>query len=290
MTPAGAASLVLCGGRASRMGAPKESVTLRDGCSMIQWVCRTLEPLGLPILLATGTEPSPFLLRTGLPVIPDRSPFEGPLSAIGNALRCSDRDGLLVVCCDQPLLDPRSLRELLPGEFGDARPAHFVSGDGRDLGPFPGYFPALCLSSIQAALASGERSPRRWLSSQERRQVRLDPTLVDTIISLDSPDAIRFAGLAADNRPCAGTIPFLPAWSGRHVDQAPLTPVSAGYGERLLGASRPLQGRVGTDTLEAPTRRRGCTSTARAEAAAGAAVRSSSVAHLPLGPVGRASA
>lgn len=188
-------ALILCGGRSSRMGTAKETVVLCDGRTMLEWVCSALEPLGLQIHLSTAATPASSLVRTGHTIIADETPFEGPLVAITLALERSGCGGLLVVCCDQPMLQSGSFAMLLP-QGVDARPAHFVSDDGRNLAPFPGYFPAQCLGSLRRAVDSGERSPRRWLASQNPRRVSLKHSLVETLASLDSPEAIRAAGLS----------------------------------------------------------------------------------------------
>lgn len=188
-----AAVLVLAGGRSSRMGTPKDAVALADGRTMLEHVLAALRPLNLPIHLSTAAAPSAYQLSHGLPIIADAESFAGPLAAAAHALAHIDAHGLLVVCCDQPLLQTRLLAELLP-THGDERPAFFADAAGASLAPFPGYFPRSAAASIADALAAGVRSPRRWSATHDCRFVGLTAEETATIRSLNSPEDLMAGG------------------------------------------------------------------------------------------------
>lgn len=194
MTEPGDIILVLAGGRSSRMGAPKPSLLLADGSTLLGHVLGAVEPLHLPVVLGADPAPEPGLLALGLPVIADDTPHEGPLVAIGKALRDTGARGLLAICCDQPLLRADILARLLPPP-GDAAAAFFrVPGEDAPL-PFPGYYPAAEATSIARALAAGERSPRRWAAATDFRSIALDSTEAATLTSCNTPDDLTAAGL-----------------------------------------------------------------------------------------------
>jgi molybdopterin-guanine dinucleotide biosynthesis protein A len=153
------------------MGEPKDDVVLHDGRTMLDHVLDAVAPLGLPVHLSTSLAPRAGQLARGLAVIPDADAFEGPLAAIGRAMTALPGTGLVVVGCDQPLLEARLLGRLLPTD-GDPRPAFLVDGGGASLAPLPGYYPAGLAAALASAIASGERSPRRWAST---RPCRLEP-------------------------------------------------------------------------------------------------------------------
>lgn len=200
-TAAGSAALVLAGGAATRMGEPKHAVRLADGRAMIAHVLAALEPLGLPIHIASERDCPPDLCGLGYPVLQDEQPHEGPLAAVALALIRLEVDGLLVVCCDQPLLGPETLRRLLPVYPGDRRPAAFTPADTSDPLPFPGYYPSATLPAILAELLSGGRSPRRWLASRECRRIAAGADEAATLKSFNTRAELAAAGLLAGDDP-----------------------------------------------------------------------------------------
>lgn len=200
-TSAGSAALVLAGGAATRMGEPKHAVRLADGRTMIAHVLAALEPLGLPIHIASEPGCPPDLCGLGHPVLQDEQPHEGPLVVVALALIRLEVDGLLVVCCDQPLLGPETLRRLLPAHPGDRRPAVFAPPGAPGPLPFPGYYPSATLPSILAELLSGGRSPRRWLASRECRPIAAGVDESATLKSFNTRAELAAAGLLAGDDP-----------------------------------------------------------------------------------------
>lgn len=187
------AILILAGGRSSRMGCPKDEVVLAGCVTMLGRVLKAVRPLGLNIYLSTSNAPSPAHAATGLPLVSDATPGEGPLAAIGHAFAVLPAQGFLVVCCDQPLLTTALLQRLL-----DARnntPTFFSSHEGAPLMPFPGHYPAAMASDIVEALARGERSPSRWATRHECRLVSLAPDECLLTRSFNTQDELRDAGL-----------------------------------------------------------------------------------------------
>lgn len=189
-------AIVLTGGRSSRMGAPKEFVTLCDGRAMVQHVIAALRPIASEIFLSVGTKPTEEQSNLGLPFLMDREPFEGPLFAIGNVMReLSGRD-LLIACCDQPLLRAPILSQLVAGTR-ESLPAFFVTSNGADIVPFPSFFPASSHATLLAAIDSGERSLRRWAGAHPCRLVALEEKEAESLQSFNSMAELIRAGLVA---------------------------------------------------------------------------------------------
>lgn len=189
------AAMVLAGGRSSRMGTPKEAVLLPDGRTMLQHVLDALEPLRVRTHLSVAREPSPYLRSLGLPLVVDTSDFEGPLSAIVEGLIQTSADQLLVVCCDQPLLRPDVLGELLKSD--PVRPTFFRNAAGESLAPFPGLFPRTALESMRTALAAGERSPRRWIQGTECAWIPIADDAARSCQSLNCSQDLERLGLTS---------------------------------------------------------------------------------------------
>lgn len=188
------AVLVLAGGRSSRMGEPKHRVALPDGRSMIEHVLDAVRPLGLPIRISCATEPDSFLRQLCVPLLPDREPHQGPLHALALCLEESSAKRQLVVSCDQVRLTTRLLARLL--EQPDERPAFFELPGIERLHPFPGLFPRSLLAQVMRAVASSERSPRRFLASVECRWVPIDQTGAAQCRSYNTPNDLQRDGLA----------------------------------------------------------------------------------------------
>jgi molybdopterin-guanine dinucleotide biosynthesis protein A/ferredoxin len=188
------AALVLAGGRSSRMGTPKEDVRLADGRCMLDHVLDALRPLGIPVRLSISVEATTRQLATEVELLPDAVAYEGPLAAVSHALERCTEDGLLVVCCDQPLLRTDLLERLLPLN-PTRRPAFFQPDSGGTILPFPGYFPRSLLHSMQEALAAGERSPRRWAQDHSCLCIRATPEEEFSLRSFNSKTELHEAGL-----------------------------------------------------------------------------------------------
>jgi molybdopterin-guanine dinucleotide biosynthesis protein A len=104
------------------------------------------------------------------------------------ALEATSADGLLVVCCDQPLLRPDLLRRLLPQPPGACAVFHRCRGES--MAPFPGYFPHAALADLRAAFDAGERSPRRWAAQRECEYIDLLPEEAGSLQSANTPEAL----------------------------------------------------------------------------------------------------
>lgn len=102
------AAFVLAGGQSSRMGTDKALVLLH-GEPLIAHALRTLRAISPAPQIAGGT---PALARFA-PLVPDDTPFQGPLGGIVAALRHSLSDWNLFLPIDTPFFPPEALRRLL---------------------------------------------------------------------------------------------------------------------------------------------------------------------------------
>ncbi len=190
---------ILAGGRSVRMGRPKEGVILWDGRPMIEHVIESLRGVCRRVVVVGECRGYPIPLEIDLIQLRDTQPGAGPLAAIATLLRSDlDRNGYLVVACDQPLLTAPLLGRLIedgfriflqpfPGDHRPALPRFFRSEEGEPLDPFPGYFPAGLLPEIETALQSGESSVRRFIQKTPVSWVSLPQTLRESLKSMNSP-------------------------------------------------------------------------------------------------------
>lgn len=172
--------LVLAGGAGSRMGGDKPQrpflgVTLAERCigrvqSAAPW---------LRVVTAPG-ESTP-----GVAAIPDVEAHAGPLSALAHALPQAPAGLVAAVACDLPFANAAVLTRLaaLAKAYGAAAAVPLVDGYPQVL---HAVYDQRLSAPMQAAVAGGERSLRRFLAA---RQVLWVPAA--TLAGLDP--AARFA-------------------------------------------------------------------------------------------------
>ncbi|WP_419186488.1 molybdenum cofactor guanylyltransferase [Rohdeia mirabilis] len=155
----GLGALVLCGGASTRFGSDKALAEVA-GTTLLE---RTLDLLAQrtdDLVVATGHAPryADVLERfRGLRVALDREPGLGPLAGLEAGLaRFDPRSSVLVVACDLPNLDLRTL-DALVAERHRADLDLCLWRDGDGLHPLLGCYRASVLPAVRAALDRGER-------------------------------------------------------------------------------------------------------------------------------------
>ncbi|MDP4626423.1 MAG: molybdenum cofactor guanylyltransferase [Akkermansiaceae bacterium] len=153
--------LVLAGGKGRRMGRDKASILHADGRSFAK---RTFD-----LLMEVGCGEVVLSLRDGQAAADDvsdlkvvRDEGDGPMGGMLAGLEISPEADWLVVACDLPELDAKTLSGLLGHEdrFVVYRSAH----DGGTE-PLCGFYGAGAAGVLREAMAAGERSPRRVLKA-----------------------------------------------------------------------------------------------------------------------------
>lgn len=158
MTPRGnplpfdASAVVLAGGASSRMGREKSLLDIR-GVPLIERVLGQLHGR-FPEVLISADEPG-RLRFTGVPVITDHSPGQGPLMGILGALDAAARDTVFVVACDIPDIDHSVVSRLLDAaREGDCAVPR--RSDGR-WEPLFSVWRRSARRAVQEVLSSGRR-------------------------------------------------------------------------------------------------------------------------------------
>src|SRR6187397_408771 len=99
--------VVLCGGKSTRMGAPKATLPFGDE-TMLQRVVRLLETAVSPIVVVAAQEQSLPPLPAHVAITRDEREAKGPLEGIRAGLSALPRsiDAAYITSCDVPLLVP----------------------------------------------------------------------------------------------------------------------------------------------------------------------------------------
>lgn len=161
------AGVILCGGRSTRMGVDKATITF-DGSTLLERSVARLDEVCDPVLIAGGDA-----LRTvaGRHSVVDAVPGAGPLSGLVAALRASPHRLLAVVGVDLPWIDPDLLR-LLAERIGDGDVAVCETANGLE--PLHAVYSTSILGAAETALAGDDRSLRHLI--ERSRALRLAET------------------------------------------------------------------------------------------------------------------
>lgn len=154
--------LILAGGRSSRMGRDKATLTLPDG--------RTLLERQADILRAAGATKILVSVRAGheikLPevtAVPDAVADAGPLGGIAAGLRVAPAGLVLVLAVDMPAMQAAHLRQLVELAI-DGRGV--VPMQGGQIEPLAAIYPSLLADSADAALRGGQLAVHAWAREQ----------------------------------------------------------------------------------------------------------------------------
>jgi len=150
--------VVLAGGRSSRMGRDKALLSI-SGVSFLHRVTATLRQV-LPGVVIISDRESEHRIP-GFTVYRDLLPDCGPLGGIHTALSKSTRPYAFVLSCDVPFASADLLREILDR----ARPGEVtIAGDGLDVHPLLGIYPASLLPLLEEDLKAGRKKVGAFLA------------------------------------------------------------------------------------------------------------------------------
>lgn len=168
------AGAVLTGGASSRMGRDKAVLHI-EGTPLVARMAAVLRAAGAVDVTAVGGDER-AISATGIPVVRDAHPGDGPLGGVSTALhhvRGTHRR-IVIVACDLVRLDADTVRRLVDASDRTAcdvalavtdrpEPLCAVWTVGTSLGP------------VDAALAEGERAVHRVLGRLRTVCVPVDP-------------------------------------------------------------------------------------------------------------------
>ena len=108
------ASIVLAGGRSTRLGQDKVSLVI-GGEGLLQRTINHLRQLNQEIILvlAQGQLPPEFDNSTDVRITTDVKSGKGPLIGIFTGLQASNDDYSVIVACDMPFLNIELLRYMI---------------------------------------------------------------------------------------------------------------------------------------------------------------------------------
>lgn len=187
-------SIILAGGRATRMGGVDKGLVLLHQKPLIQYVITRLAPQTDEIIINANREISRYQVL-GYPVLQDAClsadtlDFIGPLAGIRLGLSYAQHDYLLTAPCDSPFLPANLATRLLAALLSNNADIAVVSSHGHTQPVF-----CLCkktvLTSLDNYLANGGRKVSSWQKSQAYIEVDfsdcIDENGIDAFTNLNT--------------------------------------------------------------------------------------------------------
>jgi molybdopterin-guanine dinucleotide biosynthesis protein A len=160
-------AVILAGGQSRRMGKPKLFLDFR-GNTFIAHLLLQLQQQVNSVMIAGAPDPRQ-LADLGVPVLTDIKLADtladgGPLAGIATALQCAQREWLLLVPCDNPLLPPNYAARMLHAARTTGSPLVYVRKQGREQ-PLYAIVRRDLHDSLRDYLARGERKVLPWYAS-----------------------------------------------------------------------------------------------------------------------------
>jgi molybdenum cofactor guanylyltransferase len=186
---AGAAAIVLAGGRSSRMGEPKALLDWH-GEPLVHHVAGILAQVCRPVIVVVAAGRS-VPVPEGVEITVDATPDRGPLEGVAAGIRALDgrSPAVFLAAVDLPLLHPAFVGQMLTALPGfDAAVA---VADGSDQ-PLAAAYDARLLERAPQLLAAGEARVTALLEHGLIRRL--------TVAELVEPDSLRNVNTPAEYR------------------------------------------------------------------------------------------
>ena len=155
--------LVLAGGRSSRMQRDKAALEYRPGESQLDAAVRLLTPRVTKTFVSVRPDQRTDATRAAYPQIVDRGDVEGPIAGISAALGEFPDTAWLVLACDLPFLDARTLDTLIAARDPASDATAFRSSHDGLPEPLCAIYEPRARQSVAAHIAGGRNCPRKYL-------------------------------------------------------------------------------------------------------------------------------
>jgi molybdenum cofactor guanylyltransferase len=179
--------LVLAGGRSSRMGRDKASLTYGSDTPQLARVMELIAPHVVRGYVSVRADQAADPLRARFEQIVDTHAGIGPLAGLLAAQAAHPHAAWLVLACDLPQLDAATLAQLLRARDPQRMATAYRSSHDGLPEPLCAIYEPASAAAVAAHLASGQQCPRQFLS-------RADTLLIEQ----PSPSALDNVNTPAD--------------------------------------------------------------------------------------------
>jgi molybdopterin-guanine dinucleotide biosynthesis protein A len=185
MSKAALHGLVLAGGRSSRMQRDKAAIEYRPGESQLDSAMKLLVPRVARAFISVRPDQREDPGRAKYPQIVDRGDVQGPIAGISAALAAHPDAAWLVLACDLPFLDARTLDTLLAARDATRDATAFKSSHDGLPEPLCAIYEPHARAAIEQYLADGRNCPRKFLINASTKLLdQPDPRALDNVNTL----------------------------------------------------------------------------------------------------------
>ncbi|MFC1703792.1 molybdenum cofactor guanylyltransferase [Candidatus Omnitrophota bacterium] len=163
--------VVLAGGKSSRMGTPKQFLTV-DGKRLIDITLEALQPLFSEILIVTNNKNN-FVGFKNVKIVEDIIKDCGPLGGIHAGLKAISNDKGFFVACDMPDLHKNLVRRLL--EAAEDSFDCIVPSTEKGIEPLHAVYSKSLLPELEISLRKKEYSIKQFLKRCNCNYVKIKP-------------------------------------------------------------------------------------------------------------------
>ena len=187
-------ALLLAGGHSRRMGKEKSKL-LYQGQTQFSRIVVILRELGIPshLSIRAGQTLPAEAMAAEINPIHDRDSFKdiGPLGGILSALASHPGHAFLVIACDLPFLEIKTLEQLIQDRKPEKLATAFRSHHDRLPEPLCAIWEPLGAKLLQQKLDAGIRCPRKILIQSEIQLLEL--TNKEALDNINTPEEYRDA-------------------------------------------------------------------------------------------------
>jgi len=159
--------LVLAGGRSTRMGRDKAALTYADGTPQLERAMRLLAPHVARAFVSVRSDQADDPVRARFAQIRDREENLGPIAGLLAAQAQHPEVAWLVLACDLPLLDERTLAHLLESRAPERAATAYRSSHDGEPEPLCAIYEPASREALAAYVAAGRQCPRRFLTESD---------------------------------------------------------------------------------------------------------------------------
>ncbi len=182
--------LVLAGGRSRRMQRDKAALAYH-GRSQLEWTIGLLETRVERVYVSVREDQREDPLRARYPQIVDIERDIGPAAGILAAQARHPAAAWLVLACDLPFLDERTLDELIGARAAQRTATAYRSNRDGLPEPLCAIYEPASHALLAAAVAAGRSCPRKFLIEQDVEL--LDQRNAGSLDNINTPDEYRQA-------------------------------------------------------------------------------------------------
>ena len=182
MSPLALYGLVLAGGRSSRMQRDKAAIEYQPGETQLDATMKLLQPRVARAFVSVRPDQRGDPARAHHAQIVDRDGVEGPIAGISAALHEHPQVAWLVLACDLPFLDARTLDTLLAARDVTRDATAFKSSHDELPEPLCAIYEPSARASLDAYMTGGRNCPRKFLIGASSRLLdQPNPRALDNV-------------------------------------------------------------------------------------------------------------